>query len=68
MTDPIQQRRLDHAARRAALLFERQRDSAERVAAEESRHNAMVAKTARLREQRLARDKAVAETAKKKRK
>ena len=58
-------RRLDVAARRAALLFERQQESDRRIAEEGKRHSDMLAKTTRLREQRLARDAAEAETAKK---
>jgi hypothetical protein len=44
------------AAKRAAQLFQRQQDSDRRISEEEKRHNDMLAKTARLREQRLARD------------
>ena len=58
-------RQLDVAARRAALLFERQQESDRRIAEEGKRHSDMLAKTTRLREQRLARDAAEAETAKK---
>ena len=47
-------------------LFERQQESDRRVADEEKRHSDMLAKTARLREQRLARDAAEAEAGKKK--
>jgi hypothetical protein len=57
------QRGLDVAARRAALLIERQQESDRRIAEEGKRHSAMLTKTARLREQRLARD--AAEAAKK---
>jgi hypothetical protein len=49
-------RRSEVAARRAALLFERQQQSERRVTDEEKRHSDMLAKTTRLREQRLARD------------
>jgi hypothetical protein len=57
-------RRGDAAAKRAADLFERQQQSERRVTDEEKRLNDMVAKTARLREQRLARDAAEAEAGK----
>ena len=53
-------RRSDVAARRAALLFEREQQSDQRVADEEQRHSDMLDKTARLREQRLAREAAEA--------
>ena len=59
-------RRADAAAKRAAVLLERQLQSEQRVADEEKRHGDMVAKTARLREQRLARDAAEAATKKEK--
>jgi hypothetical protein len=59
-------RRSEVAARRAALLFERQQESDRRIAEETKRHSAMLTKTARLREQRLARDAAEAASAKKK--
>ena len=59
-------RRADAAAKRAANLFERQQQNERRVTDEEKRHNDMVAKTARLREQRLARDAAGTEAAKEK--
>jgi len=59
-------RRADAAAKRAALLFERQQQSEQRVADEKKRHGDMIAKTARLREQRLARDAAEAEIKKEK--
>ena len=55
--------RADAAAKRAANPFERQQQSERRVTDEEKRHNDMVAKTARLREQRLARDAAEEKTA-----
>jgi rubrerythrin len=45
-------------------LLEREQISDERVADEERRHSNMLAKTARLREQRLARDAAEEKTAK----
>jgi hypothetical protein len=51
-------RRADAAAKRAAVLFERQQQSERRVTDEENRHSDMVAKTARLRKQRLERDAA----------
>ena len=57
---------LKQAAKRAAQMFERQQQTDRRIAEEEKRHSDMVAKTTRLREQRLARDAAEAETAKKK--
>jgi hypothetical protein len=50
--------RADVAAKRAAQLFERQQDSDRRIVEEEKRHSDMLAKTTRLREQRLARDAA----------
>jgi hypothetical protein len=46
------------SAKRAANLFERQHQSERRVTDEERRHSNMLSKTARLREQRLARDAA----------
>ena len=64
MTCVKKQQGLDAAARRAALLFERQQESDRRIAEEGKRHSDMLAKTTRLREQRLARDAAEAETAK----
>jgi hypothetical protein len=66
MTSESKQIRLGEAARRAALLFERAQQSGRRIADEEKRHGDMLAKTVRLREQRLAREKAEAEAAKKK--
>ena len=57
-------RRADVAVKRAAQLFERQQDSDRRIVEEENRHSDMLAKTARLREQRLARDAAEAGAAK----
>ena len=57
-------RRSEVAARRAARLFERQQESDQRVAEEGKRHSDMLAKTTRLREQRLARDAADAEAEK----
>jgi hypothetical protein len=57
-------RRSEVAARRAALLFERQQESDRRIAEEGKRHNDMLAKTTRLREQRLERDAADSEAAK----
>ncbi len=53
-------RQPDVAAKRAAQLFQRQRDSDRRISEEEKRHSDMLAKTARFREQRLARDAAEA--------
>ena len=47
---------LKQAAKRAAQMFERQQQTDRRIAEEEKRHSDMVAKTTRLREQRLARD------------
>ena len=44
---------LKQAAKRAAQMFERQQQTDRRVAEEEKRHSDMVAKTTRLREQRL---------------
>ena len=64
MTSQSQQILLRQAAKRAALLLERQRQSARRVADEERRHSDMISKTARLRRQRLARDAAEAEAEK----
>lgn len=49
---------LKQAAKRAAQMFERQQQTDRRIAEEEKRHSDMVAKTTRLREQRLARDAA----------
>ncbi len=66
MTSESKQIVPNQAAKRAALLFERQQQSERRVTDEERRHSNMLAKTTRLREQRLARDAAEAETAKKK--
>ena len=63
MSDDLKQR-ADIAAKRAAQLFERQQASDRRIAEEEKRHNDMVTKIARLREQRLARDAAEAGAAK----
>jgi hypothetical protein len=65
MTSVKKQQGLDVAARRAARLLEREQISDQRVADEERRHSNMLAKTTRLREQRLARDAAEAGTAKK---
>jgi hypothetical protein len=58
-------RRSEFAARRAALLFERQQESDRSIAEERKRHSDMLAKTTRLRKQRLARDAAEAVAAKK---
>jgi hypothetical protein len=58
-------RQLDRAAKRAALLFERQQESDRRIAEEGKRHSDMLAKTTRLRKQRLARDAAEAASEKK---
>jgi hypothetical protein len=68
MTSVKKQQGLDAAAKRAARLLERQQIIDQRVADEERRHSNMLAKTTRLREQRLARDAAEteAEAAKKK--
>ena len=57
-------RRADASAKRLANLFERQQQIEQRVADEEKRHSDMVAKTARLRKQRLERDAADPEAAK----
>jgi hypothetical protein len=65
MTSVKKQQGLDAAAKRAARLLEREQISDQRVADEERRHSNMLAKTARLRDQRLARDAAEAEAAKK---
>ena len=65
MTSPTQQILLRQTTKRAALLFERQQQSDRRIAEEGKRHSDMLAKTTRLREQRLARDAAEAEAAKK---
>lgn len=54
MTRGYKQKQTEHTARRAALLFEREQQSDQRIADEERRHSDMVAKTALLREQRLA--------------
>ena len=55
---------LKQAAKRAAQMFERQQQTDRRIAEEEKRHSDMVAKTSRLREQRLARDAAASGGAK----
>ena len=65
MTSVKKQQTLDAAAKRAARLLEREQISDQRVADEERRHSNMLAKTARLRKQRLARDAAEAVAAKK---
>jgi hypothetical protein len=65
MTSVKKQQGLDAAAKRAARLLEREQISDQRVADEERRHSNMLAKTARLRDQRLTRDAAEAEAAKK---
>lgn len=54
---------LKQAAKRSAVLFERQQIIDRRVAEEEKRHSDMLSKTARLRKQRLARDAAEEKTA-----
>jgi hypothetical protein len=61
-------RRADVAAKRAAQLFERQQDGDRCIAEGEKRRSDMVTKTARLREQRLARNAAEADVGKKNRK
>lgn len=55
---------LKQAAKRAAQLFERQQQTDRRIAEEEKRHSEMLAKTTRLREQRLARDAVASAVAK----
>jgi hypothetical protein len=64
MTSVKKQQGLDAAAKRAARLLEREQISDQRVADEERRHSNMLAKTTRLREQRLARDAAASGGAK----
>ncbi len=54
---------LKQAAKRAAQLFERQQQTDRRIAEEEKRHSDMLAKTTKLREQRLARDAVASATA-----
>lgn len=61
-------RRADVAAKRAAQPFERQQDGDRCIAEGEKRRSDMVTKTARLREQRLARNAAEADVGKKNRK
>jgi hypothetical protein len=61
MTSPTRQILLRQRAKRAALLLECQQQSDRRVVEEENRRNDIVAKTARLRVQRLARDAAEAD-------
>ena len=63
MKSPTQQILLRQTAKCAALLLERQRQSDRRLADEKQRHSDMVAKTARLRKQRVARNAAEAEAA-----
>jgi hypothetical protein len=57
-------RHVDAAAKRAADVFGRQQQSERRITDEEKRHSEMLAKIARLRKLRLARDAAEAEAAK----
>jgi hypothetical protein len=63
MTD-YAKRQIEIAAKRAALIFQHQQIIDRRIAEEEKRHSDMLSKTARLREQRLARDATEAGTAK----
>ena len=61
MSSASKQIKLDQATKRAADFFQRQQRSERRVVEEEKRHSDMIAKTARLRKQRLERDAAEAE-------
>jgi hypothetical protein len=66
VSDGTKQERLAQKSRRAALDLERVQQNEQRIADEERRHRDMVAKTTRLREQRLARDSAELKTIKNK--